>query len=177
MRGRLAAVALRGPIEEDAAEELRVERLHTAAEDLGEAGEIRDVRDGEARGREVLRRAARRNESEAQPGESAREFDQAAAVGDGEEREAGVTHGRRRVLSRQGTARPRTERRGRRGAGGSASRRDCTGRPLQKIFRKVRLRTTPLWPRFRPATAVPASNRTSVDHGPGSSPERPAPLK
>ena len=54
VRGRLAAVVLRGPVEEDAAEDLRVERLHAAAEDLGKSGEIRDVRDGEARGRKVL---------------------------------------------------------------------------------------------------------------------------
>ncbi len=105
VRGRLGAVALLGPVEEDAAEELRVERLHAPAEDLGEAGEIRDTRDGETRGCEVSGRAARRDESEAQPGEGAGEFDEAAAVGDGEEREAGVTHGRRKVLSRRGTAR------------------------------------------------------------------------
>ena len=47
-----------------------------------------DVRDGEARLREVLGGAARREKLEPARDEGAGEVDEAGAVGDGEEREA-----------------------------------------------------------------------------------------
>ncbi len=91
VRRGLAAVALLGAVEEDAAEELRVERLDAPAEDLRKAREVRDVRDGEARCGEVLRGAARRKEPEALRDERAGEFVEAGAVGDREEGEPGAS--------------------------------------------------------------------------------------
>ena len=71
---------------EDAAVDLRVQRLDAAVEHLGEARVIADLGDGESRVGERLRRAPGREQPHAEPREGARELDHAGLVGNGNQR-------------------------------------------------------------------------------------------
>jgi hypothetical protein len=62
-----------------------MERLDAAVHDLREAREVVDGPDGDARALELLRRAARRDDLDTQLGETGREVDDPALVGDGQQ--------------------------------------------------------------------------------------------
>jgi hypothetical protein len=62
-----------------------MERLDAAVHDLREAREIVDGPDGDARALELLRRAAGGDDLDTQLGESGREVDDPALVGDGQQ--------------------------------------------------------------------------------------------
>ena len=102
VRGRLAEVAVQRAVEEDAAEELRMQRLHPAAEDLRETRDVGNARDGKTGRGELRRRPSCRDEAEPKPGQDACEIHEARAIRDGEKRDSGVTHGWRAVLSIRG---------------------------------------------------------------------------
>ena len=88
----VARVLLARVVAEDAAEDLRVERLHPAAEDLGESGRLLDERDRDAGLLQVRGRAAGRDELDAALRERARELGDARSC-----------RGRRRARRRTGT--------------------------------------------------------------------------
>ena len=73
---------------EDAAVDLRVQRLHAPVEDLREAGGLRDARHLDARLLELLRGAARRQHLEPALGEAAGELDEALLARDRQQRTA-----------------------------------------------------------------------------------------
>jgi hypothetical protein len=62
-----------------------MQRLDAAVHDLREAGEIVDGPDGETPALELLRRAARGDDLDAQLGEAGRKVDDPALVGDGQQ--------------------------------------------------------------------------------------------
>ena len=71
---------------EQAAMHLGMQRLDAAVHHLGEAGQIGDIRDGEAGIGDRLGGAAGRDQSDAQAGEGAGEVDQPGLVGNGKQR-------------------------------------------------------------------------------------------
>jgi hypothetical protein len=68
-----------------AAVDLRMQRLHAAVHDLGEAGVVRNVADGDAVRREEPRRAAGGENLDFAARESLGEFDESGLVGDRQE--------------------------------------------------------------------------------------------
>ena len=66
---------------EDAAVDRRVQRLDAAVHHLGKAGDVGDVRHGQARVGQRRRRAAGGHELDAAGGEAAGEIDQAGLIG------------------------------------------------------------------------------------------------
>ena len=88
---------------EDAAMHFRMQRLDAAVEHFREAGVVTDFGDGESGFAQQSGGAARRQEADAQGGESARKFEGAAFVGKADE---GLTdfHGWRSLKFRAGLA-------------------------------------------------------------------------
>src|SRR5690606_38548675 len=83
--GQLALVALEAQVGEQARVHVRVQGAHAAVEVLGEAGEVADLGDGDARVGDRLRGSARGDDLDARVGERARELDEPGLVGDGDE--------------------------------------------------------------------------------------------
>ena len=71
---------------QDAAVDLRMQRLHAAIEHLGETGVVGDFGDVESRVDERTRGAAGRQQPHAGLTQTARKFDEAGLVGNGQQR-------------------------------------------------------------------------------------------
>ena len=91
-RGDVLGVAAHG---EQPGVQARVQRLHAPVHDLREAREVLDRADLEARVGERLGGAAGRDELDAEVGEAARELDDAALVGDRQQRALDLHRARR----------------------------------------------------------------------------------
>jgi hypothetical protein len=77
---------------EEAAVDLRMERLHAPVEHLGESGVVAHLAHAEARVGEELRRPARRQELDAELREPLRQLDEAALVADAQECPSHLSH-------------------------------------------------------------------------------------
>ena len=101
MAGERVEIVLTVAPREDAGVDGRMQRLHPAVEQLGEAGEIGDGNDWQAGGRQSAGGAAGGDDLDGARVERAREIDESGAIGNADEGALG-THGRRAMDVRSG---------------------------------------------------------------------------